>query len=119
MEKDNFMEEKNTNQTENIVALLHGRKNIYKHLSFLFNNTKKDIIFSVENETEDQTKITNLINKAKRKFPKYNHRIQQVRFLLQNCYYNKNRIKEADQKHQDGFEKFSKEKALDLMYVFC
>jgi len=53
----------NTDQNENIVAILRGRKNIHKHLSFLFKYTKKDILFSVENENQkylvkDKTKVT-------------------------------------------------------------
>ena len=55
--------EKNTNKADNLVAILKGRKNIYKHLNFLFNNTKKNSIFLVENETSnleiiDNTKTT-------------------------------------------------------------
>ena len=53
----------NTDHTENIVAILRGRKNIHKHISFLFKYTKKDILFSVENEhqkylVKDKTKVT-------------------------------------------------------------
>jgi len=62
----------NTDHTENIVAILRGRKNIHKHLSFLFKYTKKDILFSVENgnheylaidKTKDKTKIITKIPK--------------------------------------------------------
>lgn len=51
--------EKSVDNTENIVAILKGRKNIYKHLSFLFNRAKKDILFSIENETDKYPKTTN------------------------------------------------------------
>ena len=50
--------EKSVDNTENIVAILKGRKNIYKHLNFLFNRAKKDILFSIENETDKYPKIT-------------------------------------------------------------
>jgi sugar-specific transcriptional regulator TrmB len=56
--------EKSTSHTDNIVAVLKGRKNIYKHLSFLFGNAKKDILFSVEAGAEEYSKI---INEAKDK----------------------------------------------------
>jgi len=59
--------EKNTSQTENIVALLHGRKNIYKHIVFLLVNTKNDVVFSVENKIKDYTEITNLIKDTTKK----------------------------------------------------
>jgi sugar-specific transcriptional regulator TrmB len=62
--------EKTTKQTENIVAILHGRKNTYKHLGFLFNNTKKDIIFSLENETKDHVEITKLMKDKTKKIIK-------------------------------------------------
>jgi sugar-specific transcriptional regulator TrmB len=51
--------EKNTNHEEQVVAILKGRKNIYKHLSFLLKNAKKDILFSVENKTTDTLEIIN------------------------------------------------------------
>jgi len=52
----------NTDHTENIVAILRGRKNIQKHISFMFKYTKKNILFSVENENQkylvkDKTKV--------------------------------------------------------------
>lgn len=50
--------EKSADNTENIVAILKGRKNIHKHLNFLFNRAKKDILFSIENETGKYPKIT-------------------------------------------------------------
>ena len=65
--------EKTTKQTENIVAVLHGRKNTYKHLSFLFNDTKKDIIFSLENETKDHVEITKLMKDKTKKIIKSPH----------------------------------------------
>ena len=64
--------EKTTKHTENIVAILHGRKNTYKHLGFLFNNTKKDIIFSLENETE-APEITKLMKDKTKKIIKSPH----------------------------------------------
>ena len=48
----------------NLVAVLKGRKNINKHLLFLFKGAKKDILFSTETKTQkhsdviDKTKIT-------------------------------------------------------------
>ena len=51
--------EKNTDHTDNIIAILRGRKNIYKHLGFLFRDAKKDILFSVEGETEKHPEILN------------------------------------------------------------
>ncbi len=56
--------EKNTNRADNIIAILRGRKNIYKHLSFLFRDAKKDILFSAKGEPEEHPKI---INEAKDK----------------------------------------------------
>jgi len=43
--------DKNTNITDNIIAVLKGRKNIYKHINFLSNNTNKNTFFLVEDET--------------------------------------------------------------------
>jgi len=58
--------EKNTTSADNMVAILKGRKNIYKHLGFLFKNAKKDIFFSVDDDTDDYLKIINdLKNKTK------------------------------------------------------
>jgi len=55
-----------TNHTENIVAILKGRKNIHKHLNFLFESAKRSISVSVESESEDYLKIINKIkNKTK------------------------------------------------------
>jgi sugar-specific transcriptional regulator TrmB len=51
--------EKNTDQTEDMVAILKGRRNIHKHLGFLFKNAKKEILFSVKGETEENLKIVN------------------------------------------------------------
>ncbi len=42
------LHEKNTPPQKNIVAVLKGRKNIHKHISFLFRTSKKDLIFSTE-----------------------------------------------------------------------
>ncbi len=55
------LHEKNTNQEENIVAILKGKNNIYKHLSFLVRNTKKDVMFSIGNETEEYLGVINKI----------------------------------------------------------
>jgi len=51
--------ERNTDKEENIVAVLRGRKNIYKHLNFLFKDTKKELVFSVENEAKEDLETTN------------------------------------------------------------
>ena len=51
--------EKNTNHEEQVVAILKGRKNIYKHLGFLLKNAKKDILFSAENKTTDHLETIN------------------------------------------------------------
>ena len=49
--------DRNTDQTENIVGILRGRKNIYKHLNFLFSEAKKDIILSTEKSVEEHPEI--------------------------------------------------------------
>ncbi len=49
--------EKNTTPTDSIIAVLRGRKNIHKHLGFLFREAKKDILFSVETEQEKHPEI--------------------------------------------------------------
>jgi sugar-specific transcriptional regulator TrmB len=49
--------EKNTSRTDNIVAVLRGRRNAHKHLGFLFRGAKKDILFSVEQELGEHPKI--------------------------------------------------------------
>ena len=51
------LHEKNTNRDENIVAVLKGRKNIYKHLGFLFKDAKKEILFPAEDKTNPHLKI--------------------------------------------------------------
>ena len=56
--------EKNTSHTDNTIAILRGRKNIHKHLSFLFRDAKKDILSSVETEQEEHPEI---IDEAKNK----------------------------------------------------
>ena len=54
--------EKNTNENENTVAILKGRKNIYKHMWFLLKNSKKTITSSINpghgiyTETANETK---------------------------------------------------------------
>ena len=58
--------EKNTNQDENIVAVLRGRKNIHKHLAFLFKDAKKEILFPAEDKTSAYVK-TNIDTKNKTK----------------------------------------------------
>jgi len=64
---DTFQEiyEKNINKSDNIVAVLRGRKNIHKHLNFLFGNITKNTIFSVENEPGNLDIINNTKNKTK------------------------------------------------------
>jgi len=59
------LHEKNTNKIDSIVAVLRGRKNIYKHLNFLFNNTKKNTSFLVKNDTGSLEIIDNTKNKGK------------------------------------------------------
>jgi len=49
--------ENTTQHTESIVAILKGFNNIQKHLEYLFKNAKKDILLSVEKETERYAKI--------------------------------------------------------------
>ena len=51
--------EKNTSRADSIIAILRGRKNIYKHLSFLFREAKKDILFSVEGESGGHLWVVN------------------------------------------------------------
>ena len=63
------MNEKNTNKTDNLVAILKGRKNIHKHINFLFNNTKKNSVFLVENETGGLEIIDNIKTKTTKKPP--------------------------------------------------
>ena len=53
------MHEKNTNNIGNIVAILKGRKNVYKHLGFLFKDAKKDVVLAVEPEAEKHLNTTN------------------------------------------------------------
>ena len=57
--------EKNTNKSDNMVAVLKGRKNIHKHLNFLINNTKKNTLFLVEDEAGNLDFIGNIKNKTK------------------------------------------------------
>jgi len=55
----------NTNQnTENLVGILKGFKNIQKHLEFLFKNAKKEILINVEKETK---KFLDILNTTKTK----------------------------------------------------
>jgi sugar-specific transcriptional regulator TrmB len=56
------LHERNTNTTENIVAILKGKKNIDKHISFLFKNAKKEIFFCTENEADEHLNIINITN---------------------------------------------------------
>jgi sugar-specific transcriptional regulator TrmB len=60
--------ERNTNHTENIIAILRGRENIYKHISFLFKEEKKEIMFSIENEEKEHLELIN-----KTRTTKYNN----------------------------------------------
>ena len=46
--------DQNSNPLENLVVILKGRKNINKHLDFLFKDAKKEILFSIERETDKQ-----------------------------------------------------------------
>ncbi|MBW2976282.1 hypothetical protein KY347_02440 [Candidatus Woesearchaeota archaeon] len=54
--------EKNINQIKNLVAVLRGRKNIYKHLNFLFKNAKKDIVLSGEPQPKEHLEVTDKPN---------------------------------------------------------
>ncbi|MCH8004163.1 MAG: TrmB family transcriptional regulator [Nanoarchaeota archaeon] len=69
--------DRSADQTENIVAILRGRKNIHKHISFLFKYIKKDILFSVENENHEHLTIDKIKDKTKimARFPKIGARI--------------------------------------------
>ena len=51
--------DQNSNSPENMVVILKGRKNINKHLDFLFKGTKKEILFSIERETDKQPETSN------------------------------------------------------------
>jgi len=42
------LHEKSVNKSENMVAILKGQKNIYKHLDFLVKNSKKGALSSIE-----------------------------------------------------------------------
>lgn len=58
--------EEHTQNPQNIVAVLKGRKNIHKHLHFLFKNTKRNVIFSTERATGEYYRlIRNTKNKNK------------------------------------------------------
>jgi len=57
--------EKNTNKTDNIVAVLKERKNIQKHLIFLYNNTKKNSFFLVETEAGSLEVVGSTKNKTR------------------------------------------------------
>ena len=57
--------DRNTDQTENIVGILRGRKNIHKHLNFLFSEAKKDIILSTEKNVEEHPEIRKIKDKTK------------------------------------------------------
>jgi len=58
--------EEHTQNSQNIMAVLKGRKNIHKHLNFLFKNTKRNVIFSTERTTgEYYGLIRNTKNKNK------------------------------------------------------
>jgi sugar-specific transcriptional regulator TrmB len=60
------MYEKNLNTTENVVAVLRGRKNIHKHLNYLV-NTQKEAIFSAERSKDEYSFIMEEIkDKAKK-----------------------------------------------------
>ncbi len=58
--------EKNTSATDNFIAVLKGRKNIYRHLVFLLKAAKKDVSFSLEDPLSEYSKIADdLKNTAK------------------------------------------------------
>jgi|TARA_Y100000310_G_scaffold65534_1_gene61023 sugar-specific transcriptional regulator TrmB len=56
--------ERSIDHTKDVAAVIRGRKNIYKHLSFLFKDAKKSILLSTEPKTKeyqsiiDETKTT-------------------------------------------------------------
>ena len=58
---DNFQEiyEKTANKDENMVAIVKGRKNIYKHLDFLVKNSKKIVISSINLGNDINTGLAN------------------------------------------------------------
>jgi len=54
------------NESQDMVAVLKGRGNIYKHLGFLFSNSKKDILCSEDvTNVEDPEIFNDLKNKMK------------------------------------------------------
>ena len=58
--------EKNTKHTENIIAILRGRKNINRHIFFLFKEAKKDAPILLENTEKDLDALANTTkNKTK------------------------------------------------------
>ena len=63
------LHEKNTNQSESVVAVLKGKKNIYKHLTFLLNNTK-DISLSAETTSDEYAQALNATRDKQKKLIK-------------------------------------------------
>jgi sugar-specific transcriptional regulator TrmB len=49
--------ERSTDHTKDIAAVIRGRKNIYKHLAFLFKDTKEGILLSTEPKTKEHQAI--------------------------------------------------------------
>ncbi len=49
--------ERSTDHTKDIAAVIRGRKNIYKHLAFLFKDAKEGILLSTEPKTKEHQAI--------------------------------------------------------------
>ena len=61
------LHKKNTQPSENLVAVLKGRKNIHKHMDFLFKTTERNAIFSTENKSGEYYKHIELIKNETKK----------------------------------------------------
>ena len=57
--------EKSANKSENMVAILKGRKNIYKHLDFLVKNSKKMVMSSIERGQDSDSAANELKSKIR------------------------------------------------------
>ncbi len=54
--------EKNTGEQENMIAVIKGRENIYKHLSYILHRAKKEVFLSF---VSSNNLITNAVEKLK------------------------------------------------------
>jgi hypothetical protein len=59
--------EDNIKETDNVIAVLKGSKNIQKHLEFLFKNTEKEVLFSAEKENKRYLKFLQNVGKKQKK----------------------------------------------------